>query len=105
MNHRNLSGIPELDEYHSAIQQIRELQEHADALHAKAIERARGMVKAIMDTAGLTPDDLQKFDKPARKPATALYRDPDTGKLWSGQGREPLWIRGKNRDDFRFNAN
>ncbi|KVT52834.1 H-NS histone family protein [Burkholderia ubonensis] len=30
----------------------------------------------------------------------AKYRDPETGKTWSGKGREPAWIKGKNRDAF-----
>lgn len=32
--------------------------------------------------------------------ARVRYRDPVTGTTWSGRGKEPLWIRGKNRDDF-----
>lgn len=30
----------------------------------------------------------------------AKYRDPETGKTWSGKGRVPLWLDGKNREDF-----
>ncbi|WP_277188675.1 H-NS histone family protein [Caballeronia sp. BR00000012568055] len=28
------------------------------------------------------------------------YREPVTGATWSGRGRAPHWIAGKNRDDF-----
>ena len=45
----------------------------------------------------------KKTGKVARKkssPVSPKYRDPDTGKTWSGRGREPLWLRGKNRDDY-----
>lgn len=28
------------------------------------------------------------------------YRDPVTGATWSGRGRAPRWIVGKDRDDF-----
>lgn len=28
------------------------------------------------------------------------YQDPRTGKTWSGRGRAPTWIEGKNRDQF-----
>ena len=31
----------------------------------------------------------------------AKFRNPETGDTWSGRGREPAWIKGKNRDDFR----
>ncbi|TQL81174.1 H-NS histone family protein [Delftia sp. HK171] len=28
------------------------------------------------------------------------YRDPRTGKTWSGRGRAPTWIRGQDRVPF-----
>ena len=28
------------------------------------------------------------------------YRDPETGKTWTGQGREPSWLKGKNREEY-----
>lgn len=45
----------------------------------------------------------RKTTKAARKkasPVSPKYHDPETGKTWSGRGREPLWLRGKNRDDY-----
>lgn len=32
--------------------------------------------------------------------AKQKYRDPETGVTWSGRGKEPTWIKGKNRKDF-----
>lgn len=37
-----------------------------------------------------------------RQPAQARYRDPDTGSTWSGRGRPPEWIRGKDRAPFQI---
>lgn len=28
------------------------------------------------------------------------YRDPATGKEWSGRGKPPRWLDGKNREDY-----
>ena len=28
------------------------------------------------------------------------FRDPQSGATWSGRGREPGWLKGKNRQDF-----
>lgn len=36
----------------------------------------------------------------ARRRAEPKYRDPITGKTWSGRGKPPRWIAGKSRDDF-----
>ncbi|OXI42188.1 H-NS family nucleoid-associated regulatory protein [Burkholderia aenigmatica] len=30
----------------------------------------------------------------------AKYRDPASGKTWSGKGREPAWLSGKDRAAF-----
>lgn len=35
-----------------------------------------------------------------RRPVNAKYRDPETGATWSGRGRAPAWISGKDRDAF-----
>jgi DNA-binding protein H-NS len=50
--------------------------------------------------------DGPKRRKAASKPAgstvgMAKYRDPQSGKTWTGRGKPPLWIAGTtNRDDF-----
>lgn len=30
------------------------------------------------------------------------YRNPENGESWTGRGKPPLWIAGKNRDAFRI---
>lgn len=32
--------------------------------------------------------------------ATPKYKDPATGAIWTGRGKEPAWIRGKDRKPF-----
>jgi DNA-binding protein H-NS len=32
--------------------------------------------------------------------AKAKYKNPADGKLWSGRGKEPLWIKGQDRNKF-----
>ena len=34
--------------------------------------------------------------------ARARYRDPETGATWSGRGRPPAWIDGKDRAQFEI---
>ena len=38
--------------------------------------------------------------KPQPKKVAAKYRDPDTGATWSGRGKPPQWIAGKDRTPF-----
>ena len=28
------------------------------------------------------------------------YRDPSTGKTWTGRGKAPLWLAGKDKASF-----
>ncbi|PRG59025.1 H-NS histone [Burkholderia multivorans] len=58
---------------------------------------------------GLTPEQVfgRKRAKPndhAAQPVAAKYQDPKTGLTWSGRGRAPGWIKGKNRDRFLIQA-
>lgn len=34
----------------------------------------------------------------------AKYRDPQTGQTWTGRGKAPKWIEGKDRSAFVINA-
>jgi len=83
--------------------QIAELENKAKAARAAELAGAKAQIAEIMATHGLTLDDLRgvrgKATK-ARQPVPAKYRNRDTGETWTGRGREPLWLAGKNRDDF-----
>lgn len=35
-------------------------------------------------------------------PAARKYRDPVSGATWSGRGKEPIWLRGKDRTKFQI---
>lgn len=89
-----------------------ELQKHKTMLDAAIAERQaaeRDELKARMAkmaaASGLSLDDI--FGKPTagkRKRAIVKpkYRDPKTGATWSGRGRAPRWINGKDREAFRI---
>lgn len=68
-----------------------------------AIEKVRSLLAEF----GLTPDDVfggsrKKLGKGslAGTKVAAKYRDPETGKTWTGRGVAPKWIAGKDRDAF-----
>ena len=71
-------------------------------------EKKQAVIKEVRDLInhyGL--DASEVFGRAARtgdahetKKVAAKYRDPVSGKTWSGRGMTPKWIAGKNRDDF-----
>lgn len=82
--------------------QIAELQAQAEKARKEELTSAIAQVKALMAQYGITMEDLQGITKKTRQsfPVKAKYRDPVSGNEWSGRGRTPKWLEGKNRDDF-----
>ena len=80
-----------------------ELKAQADALikQAEEIRKQENKdliieLRAVIREHGITADQLgfAPAGKGSRKTAPAKYRDPITGKTWSGRGRTPLWLDG-----------
>lgn len=90
---------------------LKELVAQKEAIEAQIAEtikaekkNAISQVKALVAEFGLTADEIFTSERKARKGANAAvaakYRDPATGETWSGRGRAPHWIAGKDRDAF-----
>lgn len=101
-----------------------ELLRQAEAARSAEIESVVSQIKKIMEEYGVTLADLRgagggkrrgrkpgarkvkaKKAKGARAKVAPKYRDPATGKTWSGRGKEPTWLvaykrKGKKREDF-----
>ena len=84
----------------------RELLEQRAALDQKIAVVRKAEAKQALETIhtliaefGFTAQQVFPW-KPAVKSVDAKYRDPLTGASWSGRGRAPKWIEGKNRAEF-----
>lgn len=70
---------------------------------ARATERAKVIaeVREKIATFDLTARDLGIPVRRRNKPKPeAMFQDPRSGDTWSGRGREPGWIKGKDRNRF-----
>lgn len=66
-------------------------------------ERAKALtdVRSLVDSFELSADEIfGRKPKTSRGSLQPKYRNPETGKTWSGKGRVPQWLEGKNREDF-----
>lgn len=70
------------------------IAEYYGARKLDAIDDARKLVKDH----DLKPGDLFVPDKPAN----VRYRNPKTGETWTGRGRAPRWIEGRDRKPFEI---
>ena len=103
-----------------------ELMRQAEEARAAEIASVVSQIKQIMADYGVTVADLRgtgtgtgkrrgrkpgatkakaKKAKGVRSKVAPKYKDPATGKTWSGRGKEPTWLvaykrKGKKREDF-----
>lgn len=88
-------------------EQIKKLQAEAETIKKEELTAAIGQIKALMSQHSITLEDLGASAKKTRKVSEvkAKYRDPDTGKEWSGRGKPPSWMTvqlqaGKQKSNF-----
>ena len=72
---------------------------------AIAREKADGIAKAklIIEQYNLTASDLfsrKAGGKSAGSKVAPKYRNPSTGETWTGRGKAPKWIEGRDRSNF-----
>ena len=99
--------------------EIAKLEKRAEDARKAEIAGVVGRIKEAISAYGLTAADLGlgraassrakpvKAAKSTGRPAigVARYRDPATGKTWTGQGRPPAWIvDATDRDAFRIGS-
>ncbi len=96
--------------------EIAKLEKQAEALRKSEFAGVVAKIKAAIAAYSLTAADLglgggsakatrPSKEKSIKKTATttgvAKYRDPKTGKTWTGRGKPPTWIAGvKSRDSY-----
>ena len=95
--------------YQEILSQIEELKHKAQEARKQEMSGALAEIKRLMAEFGITVGDITgKAGKAKSKGgAAAKYRDPASGKTWSGRGRRPAWVvelekQGKSLDSCRI---
>ncbi|KHS09405.1 histone [Burkholderia multivorans] len=89
----------------TAYTQLLKQRDELDAQIKQALEIERGdaiaKIRALMETYHIAADEIADRRRTRRhKPVVAKYRDPESGATWSGRGKPPRWIAGKDRESF-----
>ncbi|WP_080429392.1 H-NS family nucleoid-associated regulatory protein [Burkholderia ubonensis] len=77
----------------------------AEIESARADERALALleIKQLISEFAITRDELREAFGATRVPKSApRYWDPHTGATWSGRGRRPKWLDGRDLDAYRL---
>ncbi|MDR7049408.1 DNA-binding protein H-NS [Duganella sp. 3397] len=83
---------------------IAELENLAENARKNEVTKAKEQIATIMRDYGLTMADLGTVAKAkpvkTRAPVPTKYRDEATGQTWTGRGRAPKWLEGKDKNQF-----
>ena len=92
--------------YAEYVEQIAKLQSLAEAARNNEINDAIKQIKDLMQLYGVTVDDLSSGSraKPskAKGSVAAQFKNPETGETWTGRGRAPRWLAGKDKEAYRM---
>lgn len=92
--------------YAEYVEQIAKLQSLAEAARKDELSGAIKTIKDLMQLHGITVEDLSSGTraKPAKVKGTVApqFKNPETGETWTGRGRAPRWLDGKDKKEFRI---
>ncbi len=100
-----------MSSYQEILSQIEDLKRKAEGVRQQEMAGAIAEIKRLMAQFGITSDDLglaaRSGKTKSRGLVAAKYRDPVSGKTWTGRGRRPGWVldlegQGKSLDDCRI---
>lgn len=93
-----------MSKYQSLLAQREALEKEILNARREEISAAVAQVRALVEQFELTQKDV--FSTGRTRGVTlgskvaAKYRDPATGKTWTGRGKAPKWIDGQERSQF-----
>lgn len=90
-----------MESYEDLLQKQEELAAQIEAARKREMVEAVATVRQLAEKYKLTPDDIfTKSNGRVSRKVPPKYRDPVSGKTWSGRGKPPRWIEGQDRERF-----
>lgn len=91
--------------YKELLQQQEALALQIEEARKREIADALARVRSLVAEFGLTEKDVFPSGRKTTGTRTGSkvapkYRDPATGQTWTGRGKAPKWIEGKDRNPF-----
>jgi len=82
---------------------IEDLQRQAAEQRQNEMSSALQRIREMMQEYGISVNDLLASSKKgsAKKSGAVQFRNAETGDTWSGRGRMPNWLSGKDKEQFR----
>jgi DNA-binding protein H-NS len=88
--------------------QIAELEQAAHVARKAETVEAIWKIQTIMMDYGLTVADIDNKGKTkslkSKVTVPVQFRNPETNQTWTGRGRVPRWLDGKDREQYRVKS-
>lgn len=96
--------------YQELLRQRNELDRQIEEARSKELDSAVQQIRDLMSHYGITVKEImpaadRERARRTRQRVEPKYRDPASGKTWTGRGKPPTWIAGKERSDFLISKN
>lgn len=82
-----------MSEYKNLLAQKAALEAQIAAAQAESKAKAVTEARALIQEHGLTAADVFPAAKAKGSVGMPKFRNPDTGAMWTGRGKPPLWIK------------
>lgn len=82
-----------------------DLEKEIEELRTMERDTALDTIRNMMDLHNLVPADLMLEPRKVRRSTGHVepkYRHPETGATWTGRGRAPRWLEGKDKEAYRI---
>ncbi|WP_040327731.1 H-NS histone family protein [Acidovorax delafieldii] len=87
--------------YADLLAQKESLDKQIEIARKAEAARALASVREMVQEFGFTAQQVFPWTpEEQKKRVAAKYYDPSSGATWTGRGKPPKWIEGKDRDQF-----
>lgn len=93
------------ERYLDMIKQYQSLKREIARIRQRETQQIISCIVEMMVVYEIDPHDVEvalskRQRGGGRSKATPRYMDPVTGRTWTGRGRRPLWMGGRDPEDF-----
>jgi DNA-binding protein H-NS len=93
-----------MSNYQELIERKRELDKAIAQARRKESDTALNTIKELIATFGFTAQQVFPYQSTEKKKVPAKYYDAATGNSWTGRGKMPLWLQGKDLSDYEVSV-
>ena len=89
-----------MSQYQDLLARKRELDQAIEKTRRAESAEALKTIHELIATFGFTAQQVFPFQPATKKKVQAKYYDPESGQSWTGRGRVPKWLEGKDREAY-----